>query len=657
MEAFREIVGLLWCIATVGLQGASYDELSLLELDERLYDIDEELSELASLSLRSGFGTIGYRSSPHQEAAKEEWIEVDLGNPQLIDEIVLAPTIWRDTQSGFLADGFPLEFKVIAGKERGSAGTVVASFDSSDNLLPRVAPLVIPCQGVTASWIRIEANVLTTRAWDGLYILQLSQILVFSESRNIALHRPVTASEPKWNEGPARDKSFLVNGFVPYLMDAAHGERSLAFVSLLETEEKPEMLIDLGESYSLDCIHLHATELSDTAPRTSESDFGVPYHLLIEGANRSDFSDAKTLVDYKRSTVYEMSPIIVRNFSPVRCRYVRLRAPEPYIPQRDKNSAWQIGFAEIECFSGKENVALGKSISGNLKGSSAVRLMSSLTDGRNLYGEILPFRKWMVELARRHELEIERPLIVEVKNRRHARQRVILTRMGWLVALLIAGIVFTILLNHNFRLRHVARIRERLAADLHDELGANLHTIGLLSDLAAEAGGDPDELATLHRRIRSETERSGTAVRHCTDMLEAPGLSSDFEEDMKRASRRIMSKLKHEITIEGAEHLNSLNPRIRHDLFLFYKECLVNISRHAGASQYTTFLKLDERRVELIISDNGRGISGSTSSGIPASIKRRAKLLGGKLEVESSASGGTRVVLKLRTKKWSLVRN
>ncbi len=134
----------------------------------------------------------------------------------------------------------------------------------------------------------------------------------------------------------------------------------------------------------------------------------------------------------------------------------------------------------------------------------------------------------------------------------------------------------------------------RLAADLHDELGANLHTIGLLSDLAFETTNDPEELSNLHRRIRSETERSGTAVRHCTDMLEADKLYTDLKEDMARAARRIMAKLEHEITITGEKYIDQLKPRTRIDLFLFYKECLINICRHSSATQLKTHLSAME---------------------------------------------------------------
>ena len=644
---------LTWMVAGYG--AASVSEWSLSELDERLESIDQELSGLATLSLRGGFGTIGYRSNTHQDSRSVEWVEIDLGATQPIEEVVLVPTIWRDTRSGFRADGFPLAFQIIVGTEEDREGRVVASFGKDDHLLPRVAPVMIPLKDVEAAWVRIEATELTPRAWDQLYLFQLAQVFVFNGNRNVALNRPVTTSSTDSFDSLARSRSFLVNGFVPYLMNGAQGEQSLAFVSRLLQKLKPSFVIDLEEEQSLDSLQLHAIELSDTVPRSVETDFGMPHHLIVEGSRVRDFSDAVTLADYQRESVYEMSPIVVRNFTETNCRYVRVRVLEPYLIDKENELTGKVGFAEIELISNGKNVALGKMVTTESEVDSSVRSLTALTDGRNLYGEILPIPAWMAELARRHDLERERPLIVAARDARYAKQRVSLIRLGWLAFLLAVGILFTILVTRILRLRQVARIRERLAADLHDELGANLHTIGLLSDMASESGDSPEEMATLHRRIRSETERSGLAVRHCTDMLSGKMLDSDFEEEMKRASRRIMSKLKHTISIEGEEFLKALKPRMRYDLFLFYKECLVNISRHADASEYATFLKLDGREVELVISDNGKGIDSSSQEGIPSSLKRRARLLGGRLSVDSPPQKGTRIALSFNSKKKRLL--
>jgi len=223
--------------------------------------------------------------------------------------------------------------------------------------------------------------------------------------------------------------------------------------------------------------------------------------------------------------------------------------------------------------------------------------------------------------------------------------------MGRWIVLLAVGIVVIALIDRMGKMREIARVKERFAADLHDELGANLHAIGLLSDLAADARDDPEESAMLHERIRAVTERTGTAMRHCTDILEANGLYTGLTADMRRAAGRIMAKLDHDFSVTGEAHLNRLKPRTRVDLFLFYKECLVNISRHSGATRFSTQLMADGREVRLTVSDNGQGVKE-----VPASLRRRARLLRARVAVESPSDGGTCITLTLRVTRWRMSR-
>ncbi|MFC1764829.1 sensor histidine kinase [Planctomycetota bacterium] len=526
------------------------------------------------------------------------------------------------------------------------------SYGEQDHLLPRIAPLVVPCPKTTASWVRIEATTLAPRAWDGKYILQLSEVLVFNGQENVALNQPIQASSPDGLEGFSRRLHFLVDGFLPYLMDASQGEQSIAFVCNINMGDQATLKIDLETPHPLNRIHLHVIDLDDTVPMSMPVGFGIPKRLMVEGATQSDFSDAISLVDYHMETIFDTGPIIIRRFPETPCRYVRLVAIESYLQKTGTIERSSMGFAEIELFSEGRNVAIGKSTQIHAAENWSDRSLSALTDGRNLYGQILPIRDWLNELARRHDLEAEYPIIIAELNRRYAHQKENLTRMKWLATLLAAGVVFTLLIDRILRMRQVAGIKERFAADLHDELGANLHTIGLLSDLAEQVLDEPEELSMLHQRIRAVTERTGTAMRYCASMQEANGLYAGLKMDMQRASMRIMAKLEHEISIEGEAYLEQLKPRTRVDLFLFYKECLVNISHHSGATKFTTRLTADHKKIHLAVSDNGRGIENSKGNGIPSSLKRRAHLLGAKVTVESPTKDGTCITLTLKTQRW-----
>lgn len=628
------------------------ENLPLSILEQRLREIDGELKQLANYSLGSGIGAIGYRSLSHETPDHPEWIEIDLGQAVPLDEVMLVPAIRRDTKNGFQADGFPVHFRLFAGTDAEHEGRLIAEYTSELHILPRIAPLAIPCGGIAASWIRLEATQLSLRAFDERYVFQLSEILAFSGAENIALHKTVSVSSDKPISNPGWDPQFVVDGFMPYLMDAAEGSKSIAYLTPPGTEPHPSFAMDLGQTYPISRIHLHAVDQSDTVPQAFIGDFGIPKRMVIEGANQPDFSDATVLQELHHDTLYDSGPIMMHVFPETACRYIRIKVLEPSPATLYGEISPQTGFAEIEIFSNGRNIAHGKEFTTSLNQGTHGRPLSNLTDGLNMYGVILPIRDWMNQLALRHELETERPLVAEELNRRYIRQKANLRHMGWLAALLAAGTVITMLVDRIIRQRAVHRIRERIAADLHDELGANIHAIGLLGDLAQAAKAAPEKLDGLLQRMRALTERTGAAARYCTNMLEAKDLYGDLGEDMRKTSARIMADLDYSIEFEGEENLSRLKPRKRIDLFLFYKECLTNIIRHSGATKISARLKADPSAIQLTISDNGHGLNGD----VPSSLKRRASLLGAHVSIKNPVSGGTEIFLTLNLKRFGVFR-
>ncbi|MFC1766474.1 discoidin domain-containing protein, partial [Planctomycetota bacterium] len=372
---------------------APLKELSLTGLEQRLTTIDSALEQLAHYSLRSGIGAIGYRSLAHETADHPEWVHVELDRDYPIQEIVLVPTIWRDTEKGFQSDGFPTAFRILAGTAGDHTGTVVAEYRSADNIQPGIAPLVIPINEISASWVRVEVQCLSTRAFDRKHAFQLAELMVFSHTENVALRQSVETSTIRPGYAGAWDQRFLVDGFLPYLMDSAQGSQSLAYVSPFG--EKPTLTLDLGQSYALSRIHLHAVDQSDTVPQAYAGDLGIPYHLKIEGANHADFSDVVTLLDYRRESINDTGPILMWRIGEQTCRYVRLFEGESDHSPEIRPGQFRIGFAEIEFFSKGQNIALGKPARSSRSLKIAPRSLDALTDGNNLYGKILPLRAWM----------------------------------------------------------------------------------------------------------------------------------------------------------------------------------------------------------------------------------------------------------------------
>ena len=511
--------------------------------------------------------------------------------------------------------------------------------------------MVIPCHGVKASWIRIEATILSRREFDAKFVFQFSEILAFSGEENVALHKSVRfPSSRERSIAPGWPDAAVVDGFLPYLMVAASGNKSVAYLSSSELGDQPTLTLDLGRSFPLSRLHLHAVDQSDTVPQAFAGDTGLPRVLRVEGANTADFSDARMLVELRHDTLYDVGPILMETFPATRCRYVRLVAVKMNHDQLFPSGTPRLGFAEIELFSNGRNVALHRPVVANFKAEDPARPLSSLTDGRNFYGTILPIRTWLNELALRHELERERPLVSAELNRRYARQKTNVARLAGLAAVLACGVVVIVLVYRVRQRRVIAETRKRIAADLHDELGADLHAIGLLSDLALSARAAPERLGDLLQRMRSLTERTGKAARHCTNLLEAEDLHGDLVNDMRHAATRTLADLEHSIEFEGEAELRQLSPRKRIDLLLFYQESLINIIRHSGATRAHTRLSAAGGAITLAVTDNGRGLDGQ----VPASLNRRARLMGAELKAGPSELKGACIVLRFKRRRFGM---
>ena len=631
------------------------DKLTTTELEEKLASIDKELDELARYSLRTDYGAIGWRSQLHDSPDNTEWVRIQLGWESPIDELVLVPTLMRDATSSYRAQGFPLEFRVIFGNSEHPEGIEIASFGPGDKLLPRYAPVIIPCGGKMASWIQVEATVLGSRTWDNKHLFELSEIMAFSGVMNLALQKEVQTSSSM--KDPSHQPTYLVDGFLPYLMDAAQGEQSVAYLASISPDITPEFIIDLGSTQTLNRIHLHAVEVSDSVPQPVASDLGIPGRLQVVGANKADFSDAKLMLNYLKLWKYDAGPIITRTFPETSCRYVKLTAYDLFINERPRGYSERtarIGFAEIELFAGERNVALGLPVKANLP-ENEDRQFTALTDGRNQFGDILPTDIWMKQLARRHALETERPHIEQTLKQRYLRQQTILKVLIWVAASLAAAIVIAILLIRIIHMHQIAGIRERLAADLHDELGADLYTIGLLGDAARNAAEhaaeSPNRLRQVLERHQEVTNRAGSSLRRRIMIHETEGKLSSLKDDMERLAKRIMADVEYEIEVAGLAYLSKIKPITRDDLRLFFKECLVNISRHADASRITASLKATRSMLELTVCDNGRGLADAEDTGaktIPASLRRRAHLLRAHVSSSMGPNGGTCITLRLR---------
>ncbi|MBA4150723.1 MAG: hypothetical protein H0X66_21630 [Verrucomicrobia bacterium] len=191
--------------------------------------------------------------------------------------------------------------------------------------------------------------------------------------------------------------------------------------------------------------------------------------------------------------------------------------------------------------------------------------------------------------------------------------------------------------------------RARIAQDIHDELGANLTSIGLLADLGARHKSDP--VAVTHELDQiSQTARESVAAMDAIVWALNPRNDSldNFANYVAQFTRDFFrpTELRTRLEIPANLPAQPLTSDTRHQLFLLVKETFNNIVRHAEATEVNLKIACDDRRLRLIIEDNGKGLSRKTvkegQRGL-ANLRGRIERLGGSLWIESNDGQGTRL--------------
>jgi signal transduction histidine kinase len=105
----------------------------------------------------------------------------------------------------------------------------------------------------------------------------------------------------------------------------------------------------------------------------------------------------------------------------------------------------------------------------------------------------------------------------------------------------------------------------------------------------------------------------------------------------------------YEISLEMGEGVPSMPlGETRVDLSRIIQEALTNARRHSGASRVSVTLKLEGEDLLAEISDDGQGFGPGSVPGVGlSSMRERATLIGGELEIESQPGQGTSVRLRV----------
>ena len=194
------------------------------------------------------------------------------------------------------------------------------------------------------------------------------------------------------------------------------------------------------------------------------------------------------------------------------------------------------------------------------------------------------------------------------------------------------------------------KIRNRIAQDLHDEIGSNLSSISLMSELIQKDGKINTEAFEKIQRIQIVAKGSSQAMR---DIVWLTNPSSDTLKDlvskMNEVANDMLGGLKWYFNFPTNISDVVLVPEIKRNLFFIYKESLNNILKHAKARNVNIALNAIDEEITLTIKDDGDGFDTSTSyygNGLK-NLHSRAREINGDLNIESSPNKGTTINLSV----------
>ena len=228
-------------------------------------------------------------------------------------------------------------------------------------------------------------------------------------------------------------------------------------------------------------------------------------------------------------------------------------------------------------------------------------------------------------------------------------------RWWFLVAsLLAAGLaIYSLYRARVARLLEMERTRTRIATDLHDDIGANLTRIALLSEVANQQPGD-GKVKTL---LPSIADIARESVASMNDIVWAISPEHDSLVDLTRRMRRHAEELfalrdiDLDFTAPTTDSDLKLSVGARHDLLLIFKEAVNNAARHSLCTRIEIEFRCDHSGLHLKIKDDGQGFDptalNNSGQGL-RSMQRRATALGGTLTLQSSAGTTVEFALPLR---------
>ncbi|MEJ7766901.1 MAG: two-component regulator propeller domain-containing protein [Chitinophagaceae bacterium] len=218
-------------------------------------------------------------------------------------------------------------------------------------------------------------------------------------------------------------------------------------------------------------------------------------------------------------------------------------------------------------------------------------------------------------------------------------------------AAIITVLLYSIYYIRISRLKELQQVRNKIAHDLHDDVGSTLSSISIMSEVAKQKA---PESSVLLEKIGSDAQQIQESM---SDIVWAINPKNDRFENvlqrMKIFSAEILEASNIELVFSADEALHNLKLTMnqRKDLYFIFKEAVTNMVKYSTCKKAVVKISLSNRTFEILVQDDGNGFdtTNQTMGGNGLhNMQKRAKDLKGVLAIVSEKGRGTTVHLQFK---------
>jgi signal transduction histidine kinase len=184
-----------------------------------------------------------------------------------------------------------------------------------------------------------------------------------------------------------------------------------------------------------------------------------------------------------------------------------------------------------------------------------------------------------------------------------------------------------------------------ISRDLHDDFGQILTAIGVMLQRTGRRSAEPDMVRADLREVQEIVQSTLDKVRTLSHALHPVILDEiGFEGALDQYLPGFQKQTGIEVRYEKSGAPHELDRGVTIHLYRVMQEALNNIARHSQSKLAEVRLRYQPEAVVLEVQDHGIGFGNSPAHGLGlVSMRERADLVNGRLDLESGSSGGALV--------------